>query len=122
MDLMMKRTNTGTGRVECGLVNEYLDYWSWVFDRDEAACPFTPFGHRKMGGERGIFKRYIVMRLGRDESHDRESDLGKCFELRPGKYMVSVSVKLNRTTHPFEMAAKDVECGILGSNVAIGSP
>lgn len=117
-DLLITLTNEGTAKVVFGRINGYRDCKIRVFDSKRQVCPFTPFGKQVMGGERNSFKKYIATPLANGESHTWQIDLTRCFELKPSKYTVSVSIELNLSTYPFEVAVQDVEFEVEGARTA----
>ncbi|MCK4784528.1 MAG: hypothetical protein KAV87_12315 [Desulfobacteraceae bacterium] len=122
VDLSISLANEGTEKVIFGLVNGYRECGIRVIDSKGQVCPFTPFGEQKMGGEPGEYRKYIPTPLAPGESHTWEIDLAKCFQLKPGKYMVSASIEVHPRRHPspdvftigvenleFEMEAAEVK-------------
>ena len=122
VDLSITLTNEGTETVVFGRINSYKDCRIRVIDSKGQVCPFTPFGEQKMGGEPGEYAKYISTPLTPGESYTWEIDLAKCFQLKPGKYMVSASIEVHPRRHPspdvftigvesleFEMEAAEVK-------------
>ena len=100
VDLSIALANEGTETVVFGRINSYKDCRIRVIDSKGQVCPFTPFGEQKMGGTPGEYRKYISTPLAPGESHTWEIDLAKCFQLKPGKYMVSASIEVHPRRHP----------------------
>ena len=100
VNLSITLTNEGNEKIFFGQTDGYGDCGIRVIDSKGQACPFTPFGHQKMGGEPGTYRKYISTPLAPGESHTWKIDLAKCFQLKPGKYMVSSSIEVFPRRHP----------------------
>lgn len=118
VDMLITLTNQGPEEIMLGRGNDSDNCTIQVLDSKKRACPLTPLGKQMMGRDGIDLSLHSGAPLKQGEFHTW-IDLVKYFQLKPGKYTISVVVELNLHTHPFKIAVEDVEFEIIPTYSAL---